>query len=159
MITPVCLGVAMYFVLNNPAELLFVAMSPLMLLGNYITQKTSGKRNLKKAIAKFEERLAALTTLFAAERPASGTPNRLAGLTLPIVLMLGVGLEMRLFLSQPGCRGRPRCMRRWSRRSRRRRASPTFSPGYPRSLCSFRGRCSERRHPSVTVGDVSERIL
>jgi S-DNA-T family DNA segregation ATPase FtsK/SpoIIIE len=68
MMTPVFLGLAMAFIMQRPSALLFCLMSPVMMIGNFITQKTAGKRKLKKAVAKFEQKLDALSTLLAAER-------------------------------------------------------------------------------------------
>ena len=43
-------------------------MSPVMLIGNFLTAKTREKRRLKKAIGKFDVHLASLTTQLEEER-------------------------------------------------------------------------------------------
>lgn len=60
MITPMLMGGAMFMITGNPMSLLFIAMTPMMLIGNYITGKRRDKMALKKAIAKFDTRLADL---------------------------------------------------------------------------------------------------
>lgn len=60
MITPMLMGGAMFVLTKNPMSLLFIAMTPLMLIGNFITGKKRDKRALKKAIAKFDTHLADL---------------------------------------------------------------------------------------------------
>lgn len=68
MITPLLLGGAMFALTRQPTSLLFVLLSPVMLIGNYMTGRTRGKRKLKKAIAVFDKRLDALTAKLDAER-------------------------------------------------------------------------------------------
>ena len=60
MITPMLMGGAMFVLTGNPLSLLFIAMTPMMLIGNYLTGKKRDKRALKKAIAKFDAHLADL---------------------------------------------------------------------------------------------------
>ncbi|KQV07158.1 FtsK/SpoIIIE domain-containing protein [Leifsonia sp. Root112D2] len=68
MITPFLMGGAMFFIMGNPSTLLFCLMSPLMMIGNFATQKKREKRRLKKAIVKFDSRLEVLTAQLAEER-------------------------------------------------------------------------------------------
>ncbi|MDN4597348.1 FtsK/SpoIIIE domain-containing protein [Leifsonia virtsii] len=68
MITPLLLGGAMFFLTKNPTSLLFVLLSPVMMIGNYVTGRSRGKRRLKKAIAVFDKRLEALTEKLDVER-------------------------------------------------------------------------------------------
>jgi S-DNA-T family DNA segregation ATPase FtsK/SpoIIIE len=68
MIVPVLLGGAMFWFTGNPSSLLFVLLTPVMLVGNYLSGRTREKRRLKKAIAVFDERLESLTKLLAEER-------------------------------------------------------------------------------------------
>ncbi|MHA6667521.1 FtsK/SpoIIIE domain-containing protein [Homoserinimonas sp. A447] len=67
MVAPVLLGVSMWMIFNRPAALLFVLMSPLMLIGNFFMNKSKNKRNLKKAISKFDLHLASLSKQLASE--------------------------------------------------------------------------------------------
>mgnify|MGYP006333346937 CR=1 FL=1 len=57
MITPMLLGFAMFAITQRPTTLLFVAMTPLMLIGNYVTGKGRDKRKLERSIAQFESGL------------------------------------------------------------------------------------------------------
>ncbi|MCX7523195.1 FtsK/SpoIIIE domain-containing protein [Microbacterium sp. STN6] len=61
MITPFLLGGAMFFFTGNATTLLFCLLSPVMMIGNFVTTKQREKRRLKKAIAVFEKRLTVLT--------------------------------------------------------------------------------------------------
>ncbi|VXB80995.1 FtsK/SpoIIIE domain-containing protein [Plantibacter sp. T3] len=68
MLTPMLLGGAMYFFTKNPLSLIFIAMTPLMLIGNYFTGRGRNKRKLKQQIKIFDERLESLGKQLAAER-------------------------------------------------------------------------------------------
>ncbi|WP_234698518.1 FtsK/SpoIIIE domain-containing protein [Lacisediminihabitans changchengi] len=68
MIAPVMMGGAMFILSHQITSLLFVAMSPIMLIGNFMTGKTREKRRLKKAVAKFDGHLSALTSQLDEER-------------------------------------------------------------------------------------------
>ncbi|MGN6426705.1 MAG: FtsK/SpoIIIE domain-containing protein [Leifsonia sp.] len=68
MIAPLLLGGAMFFITHQPTTLLFVLLSPVMLIGNYVASRTRGKRKLKKQIAVFEQRLQALADKLDEER-------------------------------------------------------------------------------------------
>jgi DNA segregation ATPase FtsK/SpoIIIE, S-DNA-T family len=68
MITPFLMGGAMFVLSGNPASLLFVLMSPIMLIGNFLTGKRREKARVAKAISEFEERLASLTQELSEER-------------------------------------------------------------------------------------------
>ncbi len=67
MITPFLMGGAMFVLTRQPTSLLFVLMSPLMMVGNFLTGKSREKRRLRKAIEVFEERLRGLSELLEAE--------------------------------------------------------------------------------------------
>ncbi|GAA1440188.1 FtsK/SpoIIIE domain-containing protein [Leifsonia poae] len=68
MLTPLLLGGALFFVTHNASSLLFILLSPVMLIGNYVTGRTRAKRQLKKAIAVFDKRLDALAEKLESER-------------------------------------------------------------------------------------------
>ncbi len=68
MLTPMLLGGAMFAVTQRPLTLLFVAMTPIMLVGNYITTKGRDKRKLQKSIGQFESGLADLEARLASEK-------------------------------------------------------------------------------------------
>lgn len=68
MVAPVLLGVSMWLIFDRPAALLFVLMSPLMLIGNFYMNRSKDKRKLEKSIVRFDQRLEALTVLLGRER-------------------------------------------------------------------------------------------
>lgn len=68
MIAPVLMGGAMFYISGNASSLLFCAMSPVMLIGNFATGKSREKRRLKKAIGKFDTHLSSLTAQLEEER-------------------------------------------------------------------------------------------
>lgn len=68
MIAPILMGGAMFYISRQPTSLLFVMMSPIMLIGNFFTGRTREKRRLKKAVGVFDVRLESLTTQLAEER-------------------------------------------------------------------------------------------
>ena len=68
MIAPLLMGGVMFAISGNPASILFVFMSPLMMVGNAMTAKSRDRRRLKKSIAEFDERLESLTQELEAER-------------------------------------------------------------------------------------------
>jgi S-DNA-T family DNA segregation ATPase FtsK/SpoIIIE len=62
MIAPLLLGGAMFAMTHNPSSLLFVLLSPLMLVGNFFMQKSRVKAQHKRQAEKFATRLAGLRT-------------------------------------------------------------------------------------------------
>lgn len=52
---PILLGAMMYFIMNSPRALIIIVMTPLMLLGNFISQRTHLGQRLRKEIESFEE--------------------------------------------------------------------------------------------------------
>ncbi|WP_460537895.1 FtsK/SpoIIIE domain-containing protein [Humibacter ginsengiterrae] len=67
MIAPLLVGGLMFAFSQQITSLLFILMSPVMMIGNSLTEKRRGKRRLKKSIAEFDERLAGLTEELDAE--------------------------------------------------------------------------------------------
>ena len=55
MIAPVVMGAAMYAVTRSPLTLLFVAMSPILMLGSWIGNSVDSKRKHKTELANFDE--------------------------------------------------------------------------------------------------------
>ena len=68
MITPLLMGGAMFALTRQPYTLIFCLMSPIMLIGNFLTSKSREKQRMKKAVARFEARLEVLATRLAAEQ-------------------------------------------------------------------------------------------
>ncbi|WP_223691851.1 FtsK/SpoIIIE domain-containing protein [Leifsonia poae] len=101
MITPVLLGGAMFALTHQPTTLLFVLLSPVMLVGNFVTGRSRGKRTLKKAIAVFEKRLGALTEKLEKEREREIELRRAESPTTAAVLSEAVQRGPLLWTRRP----------------------------------------------------------
>jgi S-DNA-T family DNA segregation ATPase FtsK/SpoIIIE len=64
---PVLMGIGMYAVTRNPLSLMFIAMAPLMMMGNHVTTRGRSKRQLASDVARFDRQLEVL------EQALSGT--------------------------------------------------------------------------------------
>ncbi|MCL2490738.1 MAG: FtsK/SpoIIIE domain-containing protein, partial [Propionibacteriaceae bacterium] len=62
---PLLFGVVMAFVMHSPRYLLFMLMSPLMMLGNMITDRRSGGKQAREDTATFADRMGAAEQEFA----------------------------------------------------------------------------------------------
>ncbi len=69
MVVPVMLGVAMYLVTRRPLTLMFVAMSPMMMMANYLMTMKRTRRQRDAAVARFEGQFERLQGQLAAEVP------------------------------------------------------------------------------------------
>jgi S-DNA-T family DNA segregation ATPase FtsK/SpoIIIE len=67
IVAPMMLGLAMYFITKNPFSLSIVAMSPLMMFGNFIGQRTQQGKKLRLEVDTFEEQLEELEETLARE--------------------------------------------------------------------------------------------
>ncbi|SIT87484.1 FtsK/SpoIIIE domain-containing protein [Microbacterium sp. RU33B] len=68
MIAPVLLGGAMFALTGRPLTLLFIAMTPVMLVGAWITTRRRDKKKLGKQISRFDEGLAELAERLEGEK-------------------------------------------------------------------------------------------
>jgi len=68
MIAPLVMGSALFAISHNAQSLLFVALSPLLMVGNYVTQRTQTTRKRKSETARFDGQLSRLTERMTAER-------------------------------------------------------------------------------------------
>jgi len=68
MIAPLVMGSVLFAITHNAQSLLFVALSPLLMVGNFVTQRTQTTRKRKTEIARFEGQLSRLTEHMAGER-------------------------------------------------------------------------------------------
>ncbi|MEO7721061.1 MAG: FtsK/SpoIIIE domain-containing protein [Pseudolysinimonas sp.] len=68
MVAPILMGGVLFAVNHQPTSLLFVALSPVLMVGNFITQRTGRVRKHKDAVKRFDARLSGLTTELDAER-------------------------------------------------------------------------------------------
>lgn len=55
LIAPIVLGAVMFWFTQSPMTLMFVALSPVLMLGNYISQRIDGSRKKKADLANFAE--------------------------------------------------------------------------------------------------------
>jgi S-DNA-T family DNA segregation ATPase FtsK/SpoIIIE len=101
MLTPLLLGGAMFMLTKQPTTLLFVLLSPVMLIGNFFTSRSRGKRQLKKAIAVFDKRLEALTDKLAAERISEQALRRAEAPTTSAALSSAVQRGRLLWTRRP----------------------------------------------------------
>lgn len=69
MLMPVALGLAVFLVTRNPLSLIFVALSPMMMVGNYLMGRRRVARQRDSATGTFEAQLAELEAKLAAEVP------------------------------------------------------------------------------------------
>ncbi|MGN6126056.1 MAG: FtsK/SpoIIIE domain-containing protein [Humibacter sp.] len=68
MIAPLLMGGVMFAISGQATSLLFVLMSPLMMVGNAMTAKAREKRRLTKSIAEFDDGLTSLADELRTER-------------------------------------------------------------------------------------------
>jgi S-DNA-T family DNA segregation ATPase FtsK/SpoIIIE len=60
VVAPIMLGLAMFFITNNPRSLLMVAMTPMMMLGNVVGQRNNSGQKLKREVETFETQIEGL---------------------------------------------------------------------------------------------------
>ncbi|GAA1658202.1 FtsK/SpoIIIE domain-containing protein [Microbacterium flavum] len=76
MIAPVIMGAVLYFVMRNPMALVFVAASPLLMLGTWLTTRLQSKAQLQRDKDRFEQQLDRLATRLQTERVRERTVRR-----------------------------------------------------------------------------------
>ncbi|SEB49506.1 DNA segregation ATPase FtsK/SpoIIIE, S-DNA-T family [Paramicrobacterium humi] len=69
ILAPVVMGVVMFAATRSPIVLTIVFLSPLMMLGNVLGQKSGGKKRLKKMVEEFEVQLEELEEQLLHEQP------------------------------------------------------------------------------------------
>ena len=67
MIAPLLVGPILFYFTQNPISIVFVALSPIMMVGTYFTQKMKEKRKLKSDVEKFDRKLLQLGQLMEKE--------------------------------------------------------------------------------------------
>jgi S-DNA-T family DNA segregation ATPase FtsK/SpoIIIE len=68
MVAPIIMGGALFAFTHNAQSLLFVALSPILMLSNFFTQRSKNKKKERDAISKFDARLSSLTEQLTAEK-------------------------------------------------------------------------------------------
>ncbi|WP_448655432.1 FtsK/SpoIIIE domain-containing protein [Microbacterium lacticum] len=76
MIAPVIMGAVLFAVMRNPMALVFVAASPLLMLGTWLTTRLQGKAQLQRDKDRFEQQLARLRTRLESERESERAIRR-----------------------------------------------------------------------------------
>jgi S-DNA-T family DNA segregation ATPase FtsK/SpoIIIE len=69
LIAPVAMGVAMFVITGRALSLLFIAMAPLMMMGNYFNNRGRTRRQLRNDVAKFDAQLLGLEETLTREIP------------------------------------------------------------------------------------------
>lgn len=67
MLAPMLMGGAMFMATGRVLSLMFIALTPIMLVGNYVTRGRQERRRKERDIARFEERLDALRDALSGE--------------------------------------------------------------------------------------------
>src|SRR5690606_32617572 len=67
VVAPIMLGLAMFAMTQRPSSLLMIFMSPMMMLGNVISQKTQSGQKLKREIDTYEVQIEELEDELAAQ--------------------------------------------------------------------------------------------
>lgn len=76
MIAPMIMGGALYYFTRNPMSLIFVALSPMMMLGNYIDNRSTEKTRLKRETKDYVRALESLRTGLAESTAAEEEARR-----------------------------------------------------------------------------------
>ena len=70
VITPVFAGVLMAFLFRQPQYLAFIALSPMMVIGNVFSDRRRSKRGYRQRVADYEQQRAAVVSEAEASRRA-----------------------------------------------------------------------------------------
>lgn len=115
LVTPLLLGAAIFALTRSPASLVFVALSPLMLIGSTLESRRHARADYREAVESYEEDLAGLRAELeeahreevagrAGESPASEELVRAASARTPVLWSrrhdLGTFSELRVGLGQ-----------------------------------------------------------
>ena len=101
MVAPIMLGVSMYLITNRLVSLLFVAMTPLMMTGNYVMTRNRQKRQHESSVAKFEAQLDVLESTLADELPREQDVRRREAPSVEELLAAGAAQSAPLFGRRP----------------------------------------------------------
>lgn len=101
MVAPIVMGVSMYLVTHNPLSLLFVAMTPMMMLGNYLMSRQRTRRQTDKQVERFTEQLERLRAWFVEETPIERQVRDLEVPSVSEALEAGLNHRQDLFTRRP----------------------------------------------------------
>ncbi len=94
---PAVFGVVMSLILKNPIYLMFAAMSPLMVLGNWITGRRQGRTSHRSQLAEHRARVAAIEADIAETIVLERHDRRVAAPDPAELLMVATGPRARLW--------------------------------------------------------------
>ncbi|GAA3764368.1 FtsK/SpoIIIE domain-containing protein [Microbacterium kribbense] len=101
LVAPLILGIAMFVLTDNPRSLLVVAMSPLMLLGNFVSQRTQVGQRLRKEGEVFERTFEELEEKLYRERPREREVRNAEAPPVAVVFEQAMGLGPMLWTRRP----------------------------------------------------------
>jgi len=102
LVAPALIGVLMAVLMRQPAYLAFVLLSPVMLVGNVVTERHRGKRGYRQRVADFEQRHGLATEQLAAARRAELAYRRHVHPDPASLLLIAGAPSRRLWERQPG---------------------------------------------------------
>ena len=103
---PLVLGIGGYFMFQSPYMLLFMAMSPVMLVGQYVSDRKQGRKSHARQLADFREHMARIEADARAALEAERVRRRLDCPDPATVLTIASGPRRRLWerrRSDPDC--------------------------------------------------------
>ncbi|MEK8225701.1 FtsK/SpoIIIE domain-containing protein [Oerskovia sp. M15] len=101
LIAPVVLGLTMFFFTKRPTALLFILMSPMMLIGNYVTERKRRRRRRERDLKRFDERLEGLRTALRDEEAAERSARLQEAPATPLTLAEGLRRGPLLWTRRP----------------------------------------------------------
>jgi len=99
--TPILMAGVMYMLTRQITSIMFAAMSPLMVVGNWFMGRGQRKTRLKQSIARFEEGLEALTASLARERQREAAQRALEAPSTEEVYDAAVNRKPLLWTRRP----------------------------------------------------------
>ncbi|TGJ95130.1 phosphopeptide-binding protein, partial [Actinotalea fermentans ATCC 43279 = JCM 9966 = DSM 3133] len=101
LVAPVVMGLLMFFVTQRPTALLFILMSPLMLVGSYVTERQRRRRRLERDVKRFDERLEGLRSALRDEEVAERSARLQEAPATPLTLAEGLRRGPLLWTRRP----------------------------------------------------------
>ena len=101
IISPVLMGLAIFSLTQRPLSLVIVAMAPVMMLGNYIGQRTQSGKKLRREIDTFEAQIEELEETLTAERATEGVRRHAESPAVAIVYDEAMRLGPLLWTRRP----------------------------------------------------------
>ena len=99
---PAAAGVLMALLLRQPEYLAFIALSPVMIIGNTVSDRRRGKHGHRRRLADFEQRRTGALAELAAARQAELSFRRQVHPDPASLLLIASAPSRRLWERQPG---------------------------------------------------------